>query len=324
MKRTVLALVLVGGLLSSPIGAQEKYPSRPVRLVIGSAPGGVHDIIGRLWADRVRGTFPSVLVETKSGVGGYLGAAEVAASKPDGYTLFVASTSTHVLVPAVVARQRFDPIKDFAPATIFAGSSISFVVTPSLPVRTLREFIDYAKAHPGKITMGTAGPGTLTHVGGELFKQLAGGLDIVAAHYKGAGPGLADVMSGHIPFFAPNVTGNVLQLHRAGKIRMLAVASSERLEAIPEIPTASEAGVPGMVARMFYAISAPAGTPRPMLDLINESTQEAMRDAAFRSSLSKAGFEPIVGMGPDQAAPYVVEEHRRWTPIVKSTGVKID
>lgn len=325
MKRIYALACALACLLCAPgATAQDKYPSRPVKFIVGSVPGGVHDIIGRLWAERVKSTFGATVIENRGGVGGYIGAAETALAKPDGYTIFLASTSTHVLVPAVVAKPRYDPIKDFAPATIFAGSSVSIVVGPALQVSTLAELIDHAKANPGKLTLGTAGPGTITHVAAELFKQLAGGLDMVAVHYKGAGPGLADLMSGHIPVFTPNVTSNVLQLHRAGKIRVLAIASAERLQGVPDIPTAIEAGIPGMVARMFYGITTPAGTPRAVLDVIHQATQEALRDEAFQQILIKAGFEPTAGMGPDKAASFIVDEAKRWTPIVKATGTTIN
>ncbi len=323
---SINAAIVFLALLIAPCGlaAQERYPSRPVKLIVGSVPGGVHDIIGRLWAERVKATFSGFVIDNRGGVGGYIGAADTAAAKPDGYTIFLASTSTHILVPALVTKSRYDPIKDFAPAAIFAGSSVSIVVSPLLPVNTLQELIDHARANPGKLTSGTAGPGTITHIAGELFWQLAGGLKIEPVHYKGAGPGLADLMSGHIPVFTPNVTSNVLQLHRAGKIRILAIASPERLTAMPDIPTASEAGVPGMVARMFYGIVAPAGTPRAVLAHIHHATEEAIRDEAFQQILTKAGFEPIVDLGLDQLVPYIIDESKRWTPIVKATGAKID
>ena len=225
--------------------AAPAYPDRPVRLVVPFSPGGATDVVGRLWADRMKATLGTVVVENKGGGGGLIGATDVARSQPDGHTFLFGNTSTQVLLPAIHANPPYDPIKDFAAVYILAVSPNSIVVHHSVPVRTLQELIAYAKANPGKLSYGSAGAGTMTNLAGELFKQLIGVNDITHIPYKGAAPGVTDLASGHIPMMTPNVGGPLLQLHRTGTVRILAVTSEKRLMAAPDIPTAVEAGLAG-------------------------------------------------------------------------------
>jgi tripartite-type tricarboxylate transporter receptor subunit TctC len=182
--------VLVLGLLAASITAsatamaQERYPVRPVRLVILAVAGGVHDVIGRIWAERIKPHFGAVVIDNRGGGGGLIAATEVARAQPDGYSLLMGSTTTHVLLTPVLANPPYDPVKDFSAVTVFAYSSTSVVIHPSVPARTLKELIDYAKANPGKLSYGSAGNGSITNLAGELFKQRAGGLDIVHVPYK--------------------------------------------------------------------------------------------------------------------------------------------
>jgi tripartite-type tricarboxylate transporter receptor subunit TctC len=196
------------------------------------------------------------------------------------------------------------------------------VIHPSVPARTLKELIDYAKANPRSLSYGSAGNGSITNLAGELFKQRAGGLDIVHVPYKGIGPVLIDLLSGQIPMMSANATAQILELHRAGKVRILSVNSSDRLKAAPDIPTSIEAGLPGMVAQTTFGLFAPAGTPRPILDRINQVTQQVMADEQFQKELLRIGFEPLLGVGPDQAAAVFQDELVRWTPILKTVGTK--
>jgi tripartite-type tricarboxylate transporter receptor subunit TctC len=221
-----------------------------------------------------------------------------------------------------MANPPYDPVKDFAAVSVFAYSSTSIVVHPTVPARTLAELIDYAKANPGKLTYGSAGNGSITNLAGELFKARAGALDIVHVPYKGIGQGIGDLIGGQIQMFSANATAQILDLHRAGKVRILSVSSESRIRSAPEIPTSIEAGLPGMVAQTTFGIFAPAGTPRPMLDRLNEVTQQAMADPAFQSELLRLGFEPVLNVGPDKAAGVFQDELVRWTPILKTVGTK--
>ena len=304
-------------------GAQAKYPERPIRLVVPFAPGGVVDVIGRHWAARMRPLLGTVVVENQGGAGGTIGATEVARAQPDGYTLLLGNTSTQIINPAVMSGIRYDAVKDFVPVSVIAISATAIVVNAGVPAKTLREFIAYARANPGKISYGSAGAGTLTQVTGEMFKQMTGLSDIVHIPYKGAGPGLADLVSGHIPMMTPNITGPVLELHRAGKIRILAAAAHAHLKGAPDIPIAIESGLPGLVAELFTALFAPAGTPRVIVEQIAQATQKALADEEFQQALIKSGFEISPDTTPERALKFVNDEHARLTPIVRALGLKL-
>src|SRR5579862_5199703 len=246
-----------------PAYTQERYPERPIHLMVPSVPGGVNDVIARLWAEQARPLLGTIVVDNHGGGGGLMGATDVAKAPPDGYTLMLASTTTQVLITPLLSRPPYDPIKDFAYISVFANSSTSIVVHPSVPATTLAELIAYAKANPHKLSYGSAGNGSITNLTGELFKKLAGGLDIVAIPYKGIGDGILDLVSGRVPMFIANATAQILELNRTGKVRILAVNAPARIKGAPAIPTSAEAGLPGMVAQMTFAIVAPAGTPKP-------------------------------------------------------------
>ena len=302
--------------------AQDQYPSRPIRLVIPSVPAGVHDVIGRLWAERVKPVLGTIVIDNRGGGGGIIGANDVAHSQPDGYSILLGSTSTQVLSPAAMAQPPYDPVKSFAGVSVFSFSSTSIVVNPALPVHSLGELIAYAKANPGKLSYGSAGNGSITNMAGELFKRLAGGLDIVHIPYKGIGQGVSDLISGVIPMFSANATAQILDLARAGKVRVLSVNSAERIKAAPEIPTSTEAGLPGMVAQTTFAIFAPAGTPAAIVDRLDAATQKVMADEDFQKQLLNLGFEPVRGLGGEKATEVFKDELVRWTPILKAGGAK--
>ena len=223
-----------------------------------------------------------------------------------------------------MSRPPYDPLKDFVGIYILCVSPNSIVVHESVPARTLAELIAYAKANPGKLSYGSAGAGTMTNLAGELFKQLIGAPDIVHIPYKGAAPGVTDLASGHIPMMTPNVGGQLLQFHRTGKVRILAVTSERRLKIAPDIPTAVEAGLPGMVAANFNGLFAPASVRKPIIDLIAQATHTMMQDEEFQKPLINSGFEPVLDSGPDAVQHMVTSELARWMPIMKATGFKVE
>src|SRR6185369_6815674 len=200
-------------------------------------------------------------------------------------------------------------------------SSTSIVVNPAVPAHSLMEFIVYAKANPGKLSYGSAGNGSITNMAGELFKRLAGGLDVVHIPYKGIGQGVSDLISGIIPMFSANATAQILDLARAGKVRILSVNSAERIKAAPEIPTSTEAGLPGMVAQTTFAIFAPAGTPAAIVARLDAATQRVMADEDFQKQLLNLGFEPVRHVGGEKATDVFKDELVRWTPILKAGAV---
>jgi tripartite-type tricarboxylate transporter receptor subunit TctC len=317
-----LLAALIAVAAAATAAAQERYPTRPIRLVIPSVPAGVHDVIGRVWAEKVKPQLGTIVIDNRGGGGGLIGANDVAHAQPDGYSILLGSTTTHVLLTPAMASPPYDPVKDFSAVAVFAASSTSVVINASVPARTLAELIAYAKANPGKLSYGSAGNGSITNLAGELFKLRAGGLDIVHVPYKGIGQGVSDLIGGQIPMLSANATAQILDLHRAGKVRILAVNARARVKSAPDIPTAIEAGLPEMVAQTTFGVFAPAGTPRPILERINTVTQDAMAEPQFQGELLRLGFEPVLDVGPDRAAGVFREELARWTPILKTTSTK--
>jgi len=320
--------VLTGGLaaLAAAMSAPRSlaYPDRVVRLVVPFSPGGATDVVGRLWAEKMKPFLGTVVTENRGGGGGVTGATEVARAQPDGHTFLFGNTSTQVLIPAIRHNLPYDPLKDFVGIYILCNAPTSIVVHESVPARNLLELIAYASANPGKLSYGSAGAGTLTNLAGELFKQLIGAPDIVHIPYKGSAPGVADLASGHIPMMTPNVGGPLIDFHRAGKVRILAVNAATRIKATPDIPTAIEAGLPGMIAGNLNGLFAPAGVAKPTVDRIAEVTRTVMADADVQNILVASGFEPILDSGPDATRQFISEELARWTPIMKATGFKME
>lgn len=321
-------LRLLSGAVALPAVARmaraQTYPSRPIRLIVASAPGGVHDVAARLWADGLKTSLGTIVVDNRGGGGGTIGLVEAARSPADGYTLFLGSNSTNILVPLISKRPGVDPNKDFDPITVFSITSTAIAVHPGSPIRSLKDLIDAAKANPGKLSFAHAGVGAISHVAGEMFKQLAGGLSILPVPYRGMGPAQMDVVNGTVTMFVPNITGPVIALHNGGKIRILSVNAPRRHAGLPDIPTAAEAGLPGMITQNFFGIFAPAGTPRAVLDQVSEFTQLALADKDFQQRLAEAAFDPVPGLGPERSRAYVAEEFARWQKVVEAAGIKAE
>lgn len=321
--------ILGGGLALSasalaplPAFAQAKYPDRPIRLIVPFGAGGVVDTVARQWAERMKKPLGTVVIENLGGAGGTIGMGEAARAAPDGYTLAFGNTSTLVLNPTIMPRVPYVPTRDFNIISILAVSVSGIIVHPSLPVKNLKEFIAYAKANQKKLSYGSAGAGTMTNFAGELFKQLIGAPAIIHVPYKGAGPSLTDQVSGAIPMSTINITGQVLALHKAGKVRVLAVTAANRLKGAPDIPTATEAGLPGMTAELFTALVVQAKTPQTIVDRISQASQTVMKDPGMQQALIKQGLDPIVDSNPKSATAYVQEELKRWTPMIEKLGLK--
>jgi tripartite-type tricarboxylate transporter receptor subunit TctC len=303
--------------------AQSKYPDHPIRLVVPFPPGGGYDAVGRPWAERMKALLGTVVVENQGGGGSSLGAAAVARARPDGYTILLGGSSTHITEAILKSRPLYDPLRELEPISNVVLAALALAVHPAVPARTLKEFIDYAKANPGKLSYGHAGVGSLNHLTGELLKSLTG-IDIVQVPYRGSGPATADTISGQVAMVTPAVTGPLLELHRTGKLRILAVTSPARLIAAPEIPTAVEAGFPGMVSQQSIGLFAPAGTPKAIIEQISRATQTAIADRAYQQMLIESGFEPDLGSTPEKFRSLIEEDIARWTPVVKAIGLKLD
>jgi tripartite-type tricarboxylate transporter receptor subunit TctC len=301
--------------------AQSKYPQQTIRLIVPYAPGGVVDAVGRNWAERIRGSLGTAIVENEGGGGGTIGAATVAHATPDGYTLLFGDTSSQIIAPYLMLHPSYDPAKDFAAISMVATSSTAIVVHPSIPARTLKEFIPYAQSHQKELSYASAGTGTVTHLAGELFKQLIKAPDILHVPYHGAGPGLIDLLAGTVPMMTPNVTSQVLSYHRDGKIRILAVCAPAPLKAAPEIPAAVDT-LPGLVVQLTCGVLAPAGTPAPIVEQISAATAQAIQNPDFERVMEAAGLDTSKDTVPASAQAYLASERQRLIPIIQAAGLQ--
>src|SRR5881396_1170364 len=257
----------------SRIARAQAYPARPIRLVIPFPPGGAFDAVGRPWADRMKPLVGTVVIENIGGGGSSLGAAAVARAKPDGYTILLGGTQTHVNEALLKSRPLYDAVKDLDPIAGIAANALCIAVHPSVPAQNLKELIAYAKANPGKLSYGHSGVGSIQHLAGELFKSLAGTPDIVQVPYRGTGPAIADLVSGQVPMGIVGVTGPLLEFHRSGKTHILAVTNPTRLGVAPELATAAESGLPGLTVTGTIGLLAPAGTPSGIIERIAQATR---------------------------------------------------
>jgi tripartite-type tricarboxylate transporter receptor subunit TctC len=301
----------------------DTYPNRPIKLIIPFPPGGGFDAVGRPWAEKIQPFLGTVVVENEGGGGSSLGASTVAHSAPDGYTLLLGGSSTHITEAILKTRPLYDPVKDLAPISDIAVSPFAIVVNPSVPANTLQELIDYDKANRGKLSYGHAGVGSLNELTGELFKSLAGLPDLVQVPYRGSGPATADCVAGQIPMVTPAVTGQLIQFHRTGKLRILAVTGPARLKAAPDLPTAVET-LPGMVSQQLIGLFAPAGTSPAVINQVAKANHDALADPAYQAMLVETGFEPDADSSPAKFGKRIEDEIVKWTPIVTKLGIKID
>jgi tripartite-type tricarboxylate transporter receptor subunit TctC len=302
----------------------QNYPARPIRLVVPFPPGGAFDAVGRPLADKMKPLLGTVVIENIGGGGSSLGAAAVARSRPDGYTILLGGTQTHVNEALLKNKPLYDPVKDLDPIAGVAANVLCVVVHPAVPAQNLDQLIAYAKANPGKLSYGHSGTGSIQHLTGELFKSLAGTPDIVHVPYRGTGPVIGDLVSGQVPMGVPGVTRQVIELHRTGKMRVLAVTGSTRLAAAPELPTAAELGFPSMIVTGSIGLAAPAGTPAGIIDQIAQATRTVVADPGFKQMLVEAGIEPTLESSPEKFRQSLAADVALWTPVVKALGLKID
>jgi len=303
---------------------QAKYPDRPVRMIVPFPPGGAYDTIARPWAERIRPLLGQIVIENMGGAGGAVGAAAATRAQADGYTILLAGATTHITEGLLKNKPMYDPMKDLAPISAIAITAFAVTAHPSVPVKDLKEFIAYVKTNPGKISYGTAGHGSLNHLTGELFKMRAGITDLPHVPYRGAGPAITDLIAGQIPMIVPAMTNHVLELHRSGKARILAVTNDKRLEAAPEIPTAVEQGFADLVTPNFIGIFARTGTPAPIIEQVAKANLKLLEDKDYQKYLVSGTFVPQPGLGPDAYRKYVEGEMARWAPVVKAMGIKLD
>ena len=302
--------------------AQDKYPERPIRLIVPFSPGGQTDNVSRRLGDAISPILgQQVIVENRAGAAGSIGSVEVAHARPDGYTILMGTTSTHAINPTLMSRTQYDAVKDFAPVIVIGTGPMTINVHPSVPARTLSQFVAHVKSHPGEYSFGTSGMGSITHLAGELFKAKAGNLQILHVPYKGAGPAVIDLVAGQIPMTSTSLS-SALPHHRSGRVRTLAVMKEGRSVGAPDIPTTEEGGVPGAVAYTFNIVFAPAGTSRAAIDTLKNALRKVMADQAFVDTLVKIGVDPITDSDPDKAAAMLRTEIAKWRPLILTLGLR--
>lgn len=319
--RSALLLAFMSILVSVPVHSQG-FPSKPVRLVCPYAPGGATDIISRAIAlELSRNLGQPVTVENRPGAGANLGAELVARSAPDGYTLLMGGGSLHGITPALYTKLTYDPNRDLAPLIALAGFSNVLVVNPGLKANSVKELIALAKAQPGSLSYASSGSGSTIHMSGEMFKYLTG-VDMLHIPYKGSGPAVTDLMAGQVNLMFDNIPSSMPHI-RSGKLRALATTGPVRSPALPDLPTIAEAGVPGYESTGWFGLSVAAGTPQEIIAKLNAESAKGARSPEFAKRMTDLGFE-IIGGSPEQMAEMIKVEVKRWAPVVKASGAKVD
>ena len=316
------ALLLAAALASLPALAQDKFPGRPLRLVVPYPPGGSADLVGRMVAEKMTQSLGQpVVVDNKGGASGSIGSDFVARSAPDGYTLLVAISDTHAINPAVMGQLPYDPQKDFVPVSLMATQPFVLAVGRKVTAANLAGFVAAAKQKPGSVTYASNGKGGLQHLAMELFSRSAG-IQTLHVPYKGAAPALQDVIGGQVDALFISLQGAGGNFS-AGNLRALAISAPHRLAVAPDVPTFAEAGFPNVTITQWYAMMAPKGTPPAIVDLLSQHVKMALSAPEVADKLKSAGTEPVGGT-PEQMRTFLAGEIRKWGDVAKSVGVKLD
>jgi tripartite-type tricarboxylate transporter receptor subunit TctC len=316
------ALTLLAGMLALTLGASasaQTYPNKPIRLVVTFPSGGAPDILARLFSEKAQLGQP-VVVDNKPGAGGNIGADFVAKSAGDGYTLVLGTVGTHSINGSLYDKMPYDMVKNFSPVSLIASAPNLLVVNNNVPVKTVPEFVAYLKANPDKLSFGSPGVGTSVHVSGELFKSMTG-TKMTHVPYKGRQFAIPDLVGGSIQLMFDNMP-SALPMAREGKIRAIAVTTAKRSSAAPDIPTIAES-IPGFEATTWFAMFAPAGTPKPVVDKLNAEVVRVFRLPEVAERLKTLGLEAVLS-SPEELAAYQASEIVKWTKVVKESGAKAE
>jgi tripartite-type tricarboxylate transporter receptor subunit TctC len=320
MKRLLSGALLVLAAATAGASFSQTYPSKPVRIIAPFAPGGGTDFIARLIAQKLTERLgQQVIVENKPGAGGNLGAEFAVKSPPDGYTLLLIAGS-YTVNPSLY-KLSFDPVSDISPIVQLSQGPFVIAVHPSVPAKTLKEFIDYARREPDKLSYASAGSGSITHLASELFLQMAN-IKVVHVPYKGTGPALNDTIAGNTQVIFGSVA-TTLQFIKSGRLRGLAVTTPTRIAAAPELPTVAEAGVPGYEVVLWHGLVGPKGLPTALVDRINQAANDALRSKDVADLLATDGVAPAGG-APETFRALIKADIERWSKVVKQANIKID
>lgn len=312
-------LVFFAALAAAAAVSAQQYPARAIRLIVASSPGSGVDIVSRIMAQRISaGIGQQVIVDNRAGAGANLGAEIAAKSPPDGYTLLM-GTPAHAINASLYSGLNYDILRDFAPVSLVSTGQYVIIVHPSVPAQTAKALIALAKAKPGALAFGSAGPGNSTHLAGELFDSMAG-IRMLHVPYKGSGPALVDLMSGQIQVMFANITAGLPHI-RTHRVRALAVTGPRRSPQAPDLPTVAEAALPGYAVTSFFGVLAPAGTPAAIIAKLNADIVKAVHAADVQASLAQEGAEAI-GSSPEEFGAYIRAEIPRWALAVKTAGLQ--
>jgi tripartite-type tricarboxylate transporter receptor subunit TctC len=300
--------------------AQAAFPNKPLKIVVPFTPGGSNDVLARVIGQKLGPALKQpVVVENKAGAAGNIGAEAVVKSAPDGHTLLLAPNNVICVNPPLYPKLGFDPVKDLAPVSVLGTLPIVLVVNPSLPVKSVRELIAHAKGKPGDLTYASGGSGSPQHLSAELFKQMAG-VDMLHIPYKGSA--VTDMVSGQVQVFFSPITA-VLPFIKSGKVRAIAVAGSSRSADLPELPTIAEAGVPGYSSEIFAGLMTPTGTPKDVVERLNQEVHKILAETDTKDKLAAQGIDVMQG-GPDELARLIRADCSRWSKLIKELGLRID
>jgi tripartite-type tricarboxylate transporter receptor subunit TctC len=325
---THIALLAVVASVAAPVSAQtpstgsgQAFPAKPIRLLVPFGPGGVGDITARVVAQKIGVSLgQQIVVDNRPGAGGNVSAEIVARAPNDGHTIYICSAS-FVVNPSLYGKTLYDPVRDFAPVSLVSLVQNVLVAHPALPAKSVNELVALAKSKPGQINYASTGSGTSGHLVMELFKSMSG-IDLVHVPYKVIGQAQADLMGGQVSLWFPTAPGALPHI-QAGRMRALAVAGAKRSSTLPELPTMSEAGVPGFEASTWYALLAPAGTPRHIVAKLNGDVVRILKQPEVHGRLTAMAIE-IVGGSPDELARHIRSEIPKWARVVKQSGARVD
>ena len=322
-KLVVMAWMFAAGLLVVvPVAAQQDFPARPVRMIVPYAPGGATTIVARLLGEKLTESWGQpILVDNRPGGNAIIGSEAMVRSAPDGYTVLL-MTSAHIIRPLLTPNLPFDTIKDFAPVATLASSELIFALHPSVPAANLQEFIGLARAKPGQLNYASVGSGGSTHLATEYFNMLAG-VKTQIIPYKGTAPALTDLIGGQVHFFVSPPTESLVPYIKAGKLRAIAVGGANRKPALPQVPTFAEAGMPSFQLSLWYAIQAPAATPKRIIDKMSGEMGRIMATAEMKDKLLVAELDPMIST-PEQFAAMIRAETEKYTRIIRTANIKIE
>ncbi|HPA91347.1 MAG TPA: tripartite tricarboxylate transporter substrate binding protein [Quisquiliibacterium sp.] len=320
--RLALAATFTAALIAPASAQAQAYPNKPIRLVVPYAAGGATDIIARAAAAEISKTIGQpVTVDNRPGAGGNVGSEMVARSAPDGYTMLMSPSSLHGITPFLYSKLNYDPNKDLAPVILLGSFSNVLVVNQDVKANSVAELIALIRAQPGKLSYASSGNGTTIHMSGEMFKHMLN-LDITHVPYKGSAPAITDLIGGQVHLMFDNIPSAITHI-RAGRLRALATTGPKRAANLPDLPTMIEAGLPNYESVAWFGLSMPAGTPKEIIDRMNAEGQKAVRAPDFVKRMNELGYE-IMGGTPEQMAAAIQSEVRRWGPVVKASGAKVD